>query len=296
MRRCSASRPIRRQRRTAAEAGALSLSFRMDAAPFLSSPAAPALAIDDSHRLQAAALLDGWRRRRPRPAAPGVAERIPAAAPQPPELWRHYRQFAWVVFEQRLILLIFAVLLAAAALVGSLAWHLQTKPPLVVRAAPSLKEEAAAFYGAPELSYDQLAFFLHGCLPLLYAADDSGHPLLPLAEGLVAPEIYRAAERRLSASGAEVAANRMTQNLSLTAITQVVTDGPSGRAAAYVRGYLTVTLRQAEAQFYPWRGRVVLAVNPASRLNPYPFYLLALDERIGPDAPDWDRQSAGLAP
>jgi hypothetical protein len=266
------------------------------AAPILTAPAAPAIAVDESHWLQAAALLARWRNRRRRPAAPGAEERIPAEAAPPPELWRHYRQFAWVISEQRLLLLAYGFLLAAAALVGSLAWHLQAKPPLVVRAAPSLKEEAAAFYGAPELSYDQLAFFLHGCLPLLYAADDSGHPLLPLAEGLVAPEIYRAAERRLSASGPDVAANRMTQTLSLTAITQVVTDGPSGRAAAYVRGYLTVTMRQAEALFYPWRGRVVLAVNPASRLNPYPFYLLALDERIGPDAADWDRAPEGFEP
>jgi hypothetical protein len=251
--------------------------------------AGAAATVDDSHRLQAASLWRRWRERRLRRALDVAAPPIPASVPLPEPLWVHYRQFAWVVCEQRLAFLILAFLFAAVTLVASVAWHLQAKPPLVVRALPSLKEEAAAFYGDGELSYDQLAFFLHGCLPLLFAEDEDGHPLLPLAEGLVAPEIYRAAERRLGSSGLDVAANRMTQTLALTAISQVVTDTPSGRAAAYVRGYLTVTMRQAEAVFYPWRGRVVLAVNPGSRLNPYPFYLLALDERTGPEALEWDR-------
>jgi hypothetical protein len=56
-----------------------------------------------------------------------------------------------------------------------------------------------------------------------------------------------------------------------------------------VRGYLTVTLRQAEAQFFPWRARTLVALNPVSRLNPYPFYLLRCEERTGPEALDWDR-------
>ena len=118
------------------------------------------------------------------------------------------------------------------------------------RAGPSLKEAAAAFYGVPDISYDAVAFFLNGCLPLLYSIDDSGHPLLALAQGLVAPEVYGEAERRLGASGHDVQANRMTQGLALTGVTDVVTDARSGRAAAYVRGYLTVTVRHAEAQFF----------------------------------------------
>ena len=164
---------------------------------------------------------------------------------------------------------------------------------------PSLKEAAARFYGFPEVSYDQLAFFLHGCLPLLYAADDSGHPLLPLVQGLVAPEVYREAERRLDGSGPAMLAHRMTQSLTLSGVSDVIADAKSGRAAAYVRGYITVTVRHAEAEFYPWRAQVVLAVNPASRLNPYPFYLLSCEPRTGPSAPGWDRTHRGrdlLAP
>jgi hypothetical protein len=214
---------------------------------------------------------------------------IPDRIELPPAVWRHYRHFAWVVHEQRLLLLLLASLLAAAGMAWLLAWDLRRKPPLVVRAPASLKEPAAAFYGVPEVSYDQMAFFLHGCLPLLYAADEEGHRFLPLAQGLVAPAIYSDAERRLTAAAPAASAHRLTQSLTLTGISDVVADARSRRAAAYVRGYLTVTLRHAEAEFFPWRGQVMLEVNPPGRLNASPFYLARLEERTGPAAPAWDR-------
>ncbi len=259
----------------------------------------PSAELADSHRLQASSFWRRWRARiRPPAAAPAEAA-VPAQIGLPPEAWRHYRHFAWVIHEQRIVLLILGGLLAGCALVWSLAWHLQSKPVVVIRAGPSLREAAVHFYGFPEVSYDQLAFFLHGCLPLLYAADDSGHPLLPLAQGLVAPEVYREAERRLDGAGAAMLANRMTQSLTVAGVSDVIADAKSGRAAAYVRGYVTVTVRHAEAEFYPWRAQVVLAVNPVSRLNPYPFYLLSCEQRTGPAAPGWDKSHRGrdlLAP
>jgi len=258
----------------------------------------PTLApVEDSHRRQAAVFWRRWRARRKAPAR--AAAFVPAEAPLPPEVWRHYRAFSWVLHEQRLLLLVLGFSCGGCLLVWTLAWHLRQKPPVVVRARPSLKEAAAAFYGGPEITYDQMAFFLQGCLPLLVAADGSGHPFLPLVQGLVAPEIYRAAEQGLNRSGGAMAANRMTQALTLTGVEDVVSDAPSGRAGAYLRGYLTVTVRRAAAEFFPWRARVVLAVNPVSRLNPYPFYLLRCEQRTGPEALAWDQtheSGAGLAP
>ena len=242
----------------------------------------------DVHRLQAAAFWRRWRLRRPSGDSAIPDFRVPPSAPIPPEAWRHYRHFSWVVHEQRLVVLVLGFLFGGCALVWTAAWQLRTKPPLVLRAGPSLKAAAAAFYGFPEISYDQLAFFLHGCLPLLHSTDDAGHPLLPLAQGVVAPDVYREAEARLDASAPDVLANRMTQSLTLTGVSDVVADAASGRAAAFARGYLTVTLRQAEARVFPWRARVLLAVNPPGRLNPYPFYLLGCEERTGPAALSWD--------
>jgi hypothetical protein len=246
--------------------------------------------VDETHRLQAAAFLRRWHFRRRPPGKPADLSGVPQTLEMPPEAWAHYRNFSWVIHEQRLVLLVLGVLLAACIGIWALALNLGRKPPVVVRAGPSLKEAAVAFYGAPDVSYDAVAFFLHGCLPLLYSIDDSGHPLLALAQGLVAPEVYSEAERRLNASGPDVQANRMTQGLALTGITDVVSDARSGRAAAYVRGYLTVTVRHSEAQFFPWRAQVLLAINPVSRLNPYPFYVLRCEDRTGPTAPAWDSE------
>jgi hypothetical protein len=243
---------------------------------------------DDSHRLQAAAI---WRRWRTRPEQRnGAADRaaIPGDIPLPAEAWRHYRHFSWVLFEQRLLVLALGSVLAAGSMVWGTAIRLHERPPVVVRAESSLKEAATAYYGTPGVSYNQLAFFLNACLPLLYAIDGAGHPLLPLAQGLVAPEIYDAAEARLDKSAKDVRAHAMMQALAITAITGVVADLESGRAAATVRGYLTVTARGVEARFFPWRARVLVEANPPSRLNPYPFYVLRSEERIGPAAPSWD--------
>jgi hypothetical protein len=249
--------------------------------------------MDSSHRLQAAAIWRRWRSRPDRARAGAAKPAIPEDIPLPAEAWKHYRHFSWVLHEQRLLVLVLGSLLAAVAMVWCMAWRLREKQPVVVRAAPSLRQAAASFYGAPVVSYSQLAFFLSACLPLLYAVDGKGHPLLPLAQGAVAPDIYAAAESRLDRSMKDVLAHAMTQALAISSITGVVADPASGRAAAYVRGYLTVTSGGSEARFFPWRARVLVEANPASRLDPYPFYLVRSEERVGPDAPAWDAPPGG---
>ncbi len=252
--------------------------------------AAPPISVlpDESHFLQARAFLRRWRNR-PRTAQPASAtDALPAEVSLPSIVWQHYRHFAWVVHEQRLMMLVLALLFATDALVWTAVFQLDRKAPLVVRAAPSLKEAAATFYGATPVSYDQLVFFLQGSLPLLYSLDERGHPLLPLAQGLVAPDVYHEAERRLTASERDVRANRMTQSLTITGVSDVVADSKSGRAAAYVRGYLTITVPQQNATFFPWRAQALLEANPVSQLNPYPFYLLRLEKKLGAEAVAWD--------
>jgi hypothetical protein len=71
----------------------------------------------------------------------------------------------------------------------------------------------------------------------------------------------------------------MTQSLTLTEIDDVAADSESGRAAARLRGYLAVTFDASGARIFPWSADAVLAANIPGRLDPYPFYLLSLDER-----------------
>jgi len=230
--------------------------------------------------LQAAAIVRRWLRRAPRPSPPAAL--VPADAPLPAAAEDHYRSLAWVIHEQRLAALLLAALAAACGMVWLAAIPLAHKPAVVVRSGPSLKEAAAAFYQIPEHSYDQLAFFLHGCVPLLYASQAGQSPLLPLAEGLAAPDICREAKRRLDAHSVAMAKQGMTQALTLTEIAGVVSDPAAGRAAADLTGYLTVTTRTGGVHFFPWHGRAVVAANPGSRLDPYPFYLLTLEAQSSP--------------
>ena len=232
---------------------------------------------DSSSLLQAAALIRRWRGRASR-ARPATAE-VPAEVAWPEAAAEPRRSFAWVIHEQRLVGLLLAVLAAATGFVWLAAGSVARKPAVVVRAGPSLKAAAAHFSGTAEVSYDQLAFFLHGCVPLLYASQAGQSPLLPLAEGLVAPEICREAEKRLASHSAAMAKQGMTQALTLTEISDVVADAAAGRAGAELSGYLGVTTRTGGVQFFPWHGRAVVAVNPGSRLDPYPFYLLTLEAK-----------------
>jgi hypothetical protein len=223
-----------------------------------------------------------------RGSATPPSDLVPSGVGLPAEILRHHRDFSWVVFEQRLLMLVLGALFAGCAMVWALALSLQLRDPVVVRAPLSLKERAAAFYGDPDVSFDQMAVFLVGCVPLLFAIDDGGHSLLPLAQGLVAPEIYDEAERRLNAARPDVLAHAMTEGLTITGFSDVVSDRSTGRTAARLEGYLTVTVGRAEAQFFPWRARVLLESGQASRLSRYPFFLSRLEHRTGPQALTWN--------
>jgi hypothetical protein len=256
------------------------------------APAAP-------HRIQALQLLSRWRSRAAAVPPAAAADCVPPLVPLSGAARTHYQRFAFVVCEQRLLVMLLAAAAAAAGIVWSLALRMHAKPPLVIRGAPSLKEAAAAFYGAPEVSYDQVAFFLHGCLPLLFAAGREGHPFLALDEGLVAPEICEAAARRLGASRQGMEGGGVAQHLEITSVGDLDSDPGSGRAAASVEGRLVVIVRDREARFFPWKARVLLERSPGGRLNPYPFYLARLEQRAGPAAVGWapDRAfEAGSAP
>lgn len=202
--------------------------------------------------------------------------------PLPPAAERHYRAFAFVVHEQRLMALLLGAMAAATGLIWLTAVSLKEKPAVMVRAPLSLREAAGRFASGADLSYDQLAFFLNGCVPLLYAVSDGQHPWLSLAEGLVSPDLCREAEHRFAAHSRDVAAQSLSQALELSDIDSVVSDKASGRVAARLRGVLRVSSADAAPREFPWAAKAVLTANPRGRLNPYPFYLLSLEPEVAP--------------
>ena len=206
----------------------------------------------------------------------------------PSLITKRYFKFAWLLHEQRIIALMLFFLGFATIVVWVLVFKLDIKPTLVIRASASLKQEAIAFTGTPAVSYDQLAFFITAVLPRLYTVDETGYPFLLLLQGLVDPALLTITESGFVASATDIKSNHMTQTLTITAVSDVVADEKLGRAAAYVKGYVSVTLHHNEALFYPYRAQVLLAVNPVGLLNAYPFYVLKCEEKTGPKALDWD--------
>jgi len=203
---------------------------------------------------------------------------------------RRILEIAYSIHEQRLVGLVLGILFLAASFIWALNIEISRKPTLVLRAPSSLKQESQKLTRASNISYDQLAFFILAVLPRLYAVDENGYPFLPLLQGVVDPPILNRVEAGFNQLGSDLKLNHMTQSLTLTAIHDVVADEKLGRAAAYVKGYVCITLNESRVKFYPYRAQVLLAVNPVGLLNPYPFYVLRCEEKIGTKALEWDAQ------
>src|ERR1017187_3496227 len=96
--------------------------------------AAVSAAPEASHFLQAQSFLGRWRNRRKRSPPPSTAEAVPVAITPPENVLRHYRNFAWVIHEQRVVMLVLVFLAATTGWVWVVAIRLEHKPPVVIRA------------------------------------------------------------------------------------------------------------------------------------------------------------------
>lgn len=212
--------------------------------------------------------------------------------PLPAVIQGHFRHYAWTVYLLRLLVVNLLVLLIATGSVWFFAYRLGVKQPLLARAPLSLKQKAEAYYTINEVTYDAVALFLATTLPLLQAVDDGGYPLLGLTRGLVSGKIYETARAGMDRDLAKIRKNMIHQHLQVTRVMNVLADPDTRRIAAYVKGYLVVTIQKGSTPpvFIPYRAHVVLEQNPPSKLNFAPYFLLQKEERINADALAWDRE------
>jgi len=215
----------------------------------------------------------------------------PRSEAPPAGLIKHFADYSWGVYLQRQQTMLFALLAITTGGVWIAAWKIERKPPVVARAPASLRELADDYFGLSEVSYDSATFFLVSVLPTLHGLDDSGAPMLALVQGQVAPKIFAAANARIARDLPRARSNLMTQQLVLSSVGEIVTDTVTQRIGAYVRGYLVVTTRRLDtpAVYIPYRAQVLLSLNPPGKLNPSPYYLFSLEEKIGDAAIDWDK-------
>lgn len=204
----------------------------------------------------------------------------------------HFRHYAWTVYLQRLLMANLAILIVATVVVWVMAYRLNTKQPLLVRAPQSLKQKAEDYYKLDDVTYDSVALFLTTTLPLLQAVDDGGYPMLGLTRGMVSGKIYEAARQGLERDLPKIRKNMIHQHLQVTRVMNVLADPKSRRIAAYVKGYIVVAIQKGSTApvVIPYRAHVVLENNPPSKLNPSPYFLVEKEERINNAALAWDRE------
>lgn len=212
----------------------------------------------------------------------------------PGPLARRFSDYAWTINLQRVLVLSTAanvVMLGALLLSGYVAGR---KAAVEIRAPQSLREEAALFFSrddASKVSFDQVAFFCNSTLPLMHRIDDGGSPYLGLLQGMVSPEVFARVRASADSTLAAVKKNSITQSLHITSIKITSYDTVTRRVGVWVRGYFQMTIPRARnpCPFVPYRAQLLLESNIVSKLNPTPFFLRDMEERINQAGLDWEK-------
>jgi len=166
------------------------------------------------------------------------------------------------------------------------------RPVYTFQGAPSLTEASKTFYADQSMDKDQLYMFINYMLVTLNQVNHQGAPYLPLLQGAVDPAIYGRTRRDVDRNLVEIRKSLITQSLIITAITDVIFDEKTNKLSAYVMGELAVIAGQSASGVkpvvIPYRARVVMGVNTPGKINPFPYFLSALEQRFDKRATEWD--------
>lgn len=198
---------------------------------------------------------------------------------------RIYNPFAWT----RLILVWTNIHTAIIALLVLILWFavflLAKRDYMVIDLPPSLAERIETEFGESNTSRDSFDRSLVLNLQIMNQHDFSTQPNVALLRGAVNPDIYTKVLERYNVNKATFQAKGIIQNLTVTKIENVFRSVNGKRLSATVRGYLTIVTfpdgKNKDAVIIPYRARVVVLVQPKSRLNPERYYLLQVEEASG---------------
>jgi hypothetical protein len=212
-------------------------------------------------------------------------------------LQTHFREFYWArnLIHWQMVatcFLCFAVMLIWVAYIKA-----YSRPRLMFEGQPTLREAMNSKEDSDEVNMDQVTVFSLMVLNLLNTSDDLGSPHLRLLLGMVNPEIYERQQVNVEKNLAKMREMEITKTFVPTQVLLLAQDKDTGRIAVYVRGYLFIGYGRSDHgpyhQTIPYRVKLVLENNTPGKLNPFPFYLVSLDEQIfksGAEARDYDTQ------
>lgn len=220
--------------------------------------------------------------------------------PQGPP-YKHIDDYAWtkaVIAWSNLdtiILLIFTIIIWTA-------WYLAfTKPIYGITASPSLQHRMEEFTSIPSLDRDIFGVWLVDTLETLHQTDPTGKPFLPGIVGQINPEIYEKAVAEYERNRGTIKKQGIVKNLNVTRIVKVYINKEDQRISAFIRGYIITTrvIPDSETEappprvILPYRAKVIVEKDIESKINPTGYYLTTLQEKLGKEAIEWERQEMG---
>jgi hypothetical protein len=205
----------------------------------------------------------------------------------------NYAYTEWLFSLVKIAIVVMSLAAAVLLFANLTAAH---KDTVRINAPDTLSVLADKYFHVEGLKFDQIATSVITVLTLKHHVDEGGAPYFVLLQGMVAPHIYMRAETGLKKAISEIKKTMIIQNLNITSIDDLETDPKSKRVSCYVRGYFSTTSRlDGQTRIVPYRAEVLLELNTVGNLNPLPFTMIDLQEKVGPEAVSWDKSRKASA-
>jgi hypothetical protein len=228
-----------------------------------------------------------------------VTERVGTGPTQ--ELSVHFQEYAWARSAPAWLIVATGVCLALAVAIWVGVVLVIARPQGIVVMGPSFNdvvdEETNRVFVAKR---DSLEYFVWSVLkakndlsPDMFTGSATTEPSTIL-RGLVNPDILEKMDKSFEKNLNVIRRNLITRVLAIEAIGNIVEQTESNRVSVYIRGKITITQEVGDkgptVRHIDYRARAVLDVVVPTASNHQHFYMVDLEERVGPQAPQWDKQ------
>ena len=233
-----------------------------------------------------------FRRRNQQPVRKSVSE---SAGPSDGSvLHRHFEEYAWARSSVTWLMVATGVIILLVVTIWAGVIMSSARPQGMVVSKPSLQDVIRAEMGKAFVAKrDVLDHFVWSTLMIKNTIDKNGSQLVML-RGLVSPDIFSRFERSVERNLLTIRRNQITQSLIVDRIGNIVQSADGSRVSVYVRGTLNIAQEIGEKgpsfRKLPYRAKLVCELVIPSSSNHQHFFVVDLEERVGPKAADWDSE------